>query len=309
VPSFDHNPVLVEEVLAALKPTAGGRYLDATIGGGGHASAILAASRPNGWLFGCDRDGAAIEAATERLREYAGRFELRQGNFADLSTWLEPGSIDGVVFDLGVSSPQLDQGSRGFSFQRAGPLDMRMDSNQTLTAAELVNTASEKKLLRIFWELGGERHARRLAAAVVKERVVRPFETTRQLSDLIERLTPRRGQRVHPATRVFLGIRMAVNDEIGSLRRGLAAALEILKRGGRLAVITFHSAEDRVVKEFGREHERPYTRGNGVDIPELRQPRAPLLKFVQRKATQPSVEEIERNPRSRSAQLRVMEKC
>ena len=309
MPKFDHNPVLMEQVLAALKPMPGGRYVDATIGGGGHASAILAASRPSGWLFGCDRDGVAIEAAAQRLREYAGRFELRHGNFADLSTWLEPNSIDGVLFDLGVSSPQLDQGARGFSFQHAGPLDMRMDSEQTLTAAELVNTATEKELARILWELGGEKNARRFAAAMVKERVVRPFETTVQLADLIERLTPRRGQRVHPATRVFLALRRAVNDEIESLRRGLAAALMILKRGGRLAVITFHSAEDRIVKEFGREHERAYTCENGVDVPELRQPRAPLLQWVQRKATQPSAEEIERNPRSRSAQLRVMEKC
>src|SRR3974390_2612266 len=154
---------MMAEVLAALGPKPGGRYADGTIGGGGHAAAILAASSPTGWLCGCDRDGAAVEAAARRLAEFAGRFELRQGNFADLADWVERDSCDGVLLDLGVSSPQLDEAERGFSFQRNGPLDMRMDRQQRLTAAELVNTASEQDLAGVFWELGGERNARRLA--------------------------------------------------------------------------------------------------------------------------------------------------
>jgi len=299
---------MVEEVLAALKPETSGRFADVTVGGGGHAAAILAASSPSGWLFGCDRDGAAIEATEARLRPFEGRLELRQGNFADLAGWLEPGSCDGVLFDLGVSSPQLDRADRGFSFQQDGPLDMRMDTRQSLTAADLVNTATESELAKIFWNLGNEPQARRFAAAIAKDRVGRRFESTQQLASLIERLAPRRGKRVHPATRVFQALRMAVNDELGSLREGLTAGLRILKTGGRLAVITFHSVEDRVVKEFGQRLARGYTFTGDVDVPDLRQPCAPQLKWVQRKAIKPSMAELGRNPRSRSAQLRVMEK-
>jgi 16S rRNA (cytosine1402-N4)-methyltransferase len=299
---------MMAEVLAALRPKPGGRYGDGTIGGAGHAAAILAASSPNGWLCGCDRDGAAIEAARTRLAEFAGRFELRQGNFAELADWVEPGSCDGVLLDLGVSSPQLDDPERGFSFQHDGPLDMRMDRRQPLTAAELVNTAGADELARIFWDLGGERDARRFARALAKEREQRPFQTTRQLAEFVERLAPRRGRKTHPATRVFQALRMAVNDEVGSLRNGLAGALRILKPGGRLAVITFQSVDDRIVKEFGRARARDYTFTGGMDVPELRKPRAPELTWVQRKALIPSAAELEDNPRSRSAQLRVMEK-
>src|SRR6516162_7019451 len=250
---------MLSEVLAALRPTAEGRYVDATLGGGGHAAAILAASSPNGWLYGCDRDGEAVEAALQRLAEFEGRFELRQLNFGELTGWVPAGSCDGAVMDLGVSSPQLDQGARGFSFQQEGPLDMRMDRRQALTAAELVNAAGPDELAKIFWELGGERDSRRFARAIARAREERRFETTRQLAEFIERLAPRRGRKAHPATKVFQGLRIAVNDEIGALRRGLAGALMVLRPGGRLAVITFHSLEDRVVKEFGRTSARDYT--------------------------------------------------
>ncbi len=306
--NFDHNPVMVVEVMAAIRPQRGGRYADGTVGGGGHAAAILAASSPTGWLSGCDRDGAAIEAARLRLAQFAGRFELRQGNFAELGDWVSVGSCDGVLLDLGVSSPQLDSATRGFSFQQAGPLDMRMDTRQRLTAADLVNTAGADELATLFWELGGEREARRLARAIEQERQHRPFETTAQLAGLIEQLSPRQGRKSHPATRVFQALRLAVNDEIGSLKRGLAVAAALLKPGGRLVVITFHSLEDRVVKEFGRERTRGYTVTGPVDVPELRRPRTPELKWVQRKALKPSAEEIAANPRSRSAQMRVLEK-
>jgi 16S rRNA (cytosine1402-N4)-methyltransferase len=299
---------MVAEVLEALKPRDGGRYADGTVGGGGHAEATLAASSPSGWLFGCDRDGAAIEAARERLEPFAGRFELRQGNFADMASWLAPESCDGVLLDLGVSSPQLDDARRGFSFQQDGPLAMTMDAGQGTSAAELVNTADEADLARIFWELGGERKARPIARAIGKARAQRAFTTTRQLADLIERVSPRGGAKTHPATRVFLALRLAVNDEMGSLKRGLTAALGVLKPGGRLAVISFHSLEDRVVKEFGRERARDYTFEGEVDVPELRAPRRPEVSLVTRKAIAPGAAELADNPRSRSAQLRVMQK-
>jgi len=296
------------EVLAALRPRPAGRYADATIGGGGHAAAILAASSPTGWLYGCDRDGAAIEAATRRLAAFAGRLEIRRGNFAELADWIAPESCDGVLLDLGVSSPQLDEAGRGFSFQRDGPLDMRMDPRQPVTAAELVNELHETELQQIFWELGGEPQARRLARAIVRERQARRLETTAQLAGLIERLAPRGGKKRHPATRVFQALRMAVNDERRSLLSGLAAACAILKPGGRLAALTFHSLEDRLVKEFGREQTRPYTVAGGVDVPELRRPRPPVMQWTPRKAIEPGAAELAANPRARSARLRVLEK-
>lgn len=305
---FVHKTVMTAEALAALKPAPGGRYVDGTIGGAGHAEAILATSSPTGWLFGCDRDGAAVEAAQRRLARFAGRFEIRRGNFAEVADWIEPASCDGVLFDLGVSSPQLDVAGRGFSFQQEGPLDMRMDSRQTATAADLVNGASAEELAKIFWEYGGERDSRRFAKAIVHDRGLRRFETTRQLAELIERISPRHGRKAHPATKVFQGLRIAVNDEIGSLESGLAGALKILKPGGRLAVITFHSLEDRVVKDFGRAQARDYTFSGGTDVPELRTPRRPELKIVTRKAVLPGEAELAENPRSRSAQLRVFEK-
>jgi 16S rRNA (cytosine1402-N4)-methyltransferase len=299
---------MTAEVLNALKPKPAGRYADGTTGGAGHAAIILAASSPTGWLFGCDRDGAAIETARARLAEFAGRFEIRRGNFAELADWVPAASYDGVLLDLGVSSWQLDCAERGFSFQHDGPLDMRMDTRQSLTAAELVNGASAEELAKIFLELGGERDARRLARAIVRSRESQKFETTRQLAELIEKISPRRGRKTHPATKVFQSLRIAVNDELGSLKRGLDAAVKILKPGGRLAVITFHSLEDRVVKDFGRARSRDYTFTGGVDVPELREPRVPELKWVTRKSIQPSAAEVAENPRSRSAQLRVMEK-
>jgi 16S rRNA (cytosine1402-N4)-methyltransferase len=299
---------MMAEVLAALKPQAGGRYADGTVGGGGHAAAILDASSPNGWLSGCDRDGVAVEAARGRLAAFAGRFELRHGNFTDLPDWVPAGSCDGVLLDLGVSSPQLDSAERGFSFQQEGRLDMRMDQRQALTAADLVNGSEPEELAKIFWEFGGEPQARRFARAIAHDREKQRFENTRQLAELIERLAPRHGKKTHPATRVFQALRIAVNDEIGSLEKGLGGGLKLLKSGGRLVVITFHSLEDRVVKDFGRARARDYTFMGGVDVPELREPRTPELKCVSRKAIKPSEAEVAENPRSRSAQLRVMER-
>jgi 16S rRNA (cytosine1402-N4)-methyltransferase len=299
---------MVAEVLNALKPKPGGHYADGTLGGAGHSAGILTASSPTGWLFGCDRDGVAIKAARERLAKFSGRFEIRHGNFAELAEWIPEASCDGVLLDLGVSSPQLDSPERGFSFQHDGPLDMRMDAQQLLTAADLLNDIGVEELAGIFWEFGGERESRRFARAIVRQSERQKFETTRQLAELIEKISPRRGRKTHPATKVFQALRIAVNDEIGSLKRGLDAAAKILKPGGRLAVITFHSLEDRTVKEFGRERTRDYVFAGKVDVPELREPREPELKWVTRKAILPGEVELKENPRSRSAQLRVLEK-
>ncbi len=298
---------MTTEVLAALRPGPGGRYADGTVGGGGHAAALLRASAPNGKLFGCDRDGAAVQAARTRLAEFAGRFEIRQGSFAELDQWIEAGSCDGVVLDLGLSSAQLDRPERGFSFQSDGPLDMRMDPEQELTAAVLVNQTGAEELAKMFWECGGEANARRIARAIARERERRPLERTRPLAELIEKVSPRGGRKSHPATKVFQALRIVVNDEMGHLQRGLEAAVTILKPGGRLAVISFHGLEDRVVKKFGGRLSRDYE-ANEPDVPELRRPRPAILRWVQRKAILPGAAELSENPRSRSAQCRVLEK-
>jgi 16S rRNA (cytosine1402-N4)-methyltransferase len=299
---------MLAEVLAGLRPRVGGRYADGTVGGGGHAAALLELSAPDGWLYGSDRDAAAVEAAKRRLAEFSGRFEIRLGNVSELAAWIASDSCDGVLLDLGLSSPQLDWPERGFSFQHEGPLDMRMDQRQHLTAAHLINESSAESLARIFWEYGGERESRRLARAIEGERKLRSFETTRQLALLIEKVIPRGRHKTHPATKVFQALRIAVNDELAMLRPGLNAAWKILRPGGRLAVITFHSLEDRIVKEFGRELEREYRTDGQPDIPEMRIPKSRELRWVSRKAIQPTTSEVRDNPRARSAQLRVMEK-
>ena len=305
---FVHQSVLVPEVLKALAVRPGGWYVDGTLGGGGHAEAILGASAPDGRLFGCDHDAAALAAAGRRLGAYGSRCELRQGNFAELPGWVPEGSCDGVLLDLGVSSPQLDDPARGFSFQTEGPLDMRMDPRQGLTAAALVNETEAEALANLFWELGGERASRLLARVIVRRRQERPFATTADLAGLIERVIPRRGKRAHPATKVFQALRIAVNDEIGSLEKGLEGALRLLKTGGRLAVITFHSLEDRRVKTFGRVRARGYRVEGEADLPDFRIAQPPELRWVVTKALKPGDAEVAANPRSRSAQLRVMEK-
>ena len=303
-----HTPVLLSEATSALNPQSGGAYADGTVGAGGHSAAILRASAPTGLLYGCDRDQSAIEIARERLAEFGGRCELRVASFTELAGWLGPARCEGVILDLGVSSMQIDDPGRGFSFQLDGPLDMRMNRDQSITAADLVNEESAEELSRIFWEFGGERQSRRLARAMVQERSHRRMETTRQLAALIERSTPPKGLRIHPATRVFQALRIAVNDELGQLRAGLDSAWAVLKPGGRLSVITFHSLEDRIVKEFGRKLARDYSIDGAEDIPELRRPKRPEMDWVFKKAIQPKESEIKANPRARSAQLRVMQK-
>ena len=305
---FIHEPVLLEEALLALQPAAGRLYVDGTVGGGGHAEAILEASGPGGRLVGFDRDDWALAAAARRLKRFGDRLELHREPFAGLAKCLAKASCDGVLLDLGVSSPQLDEAERGFSFQVKGPLDMRMDRRQPVSAAQLVNELEAGELATIFWELGGERRSRRIARAIVEQRDMQRIETTLQLADTVERACPRRGARTHPATGVFQALRMAVNDELGQVQAGLDAAWSVLKPGGCLAVITFHSGEDRLVKQFSRRLARPYTVRGDVDVPELREPREPLARELSRKAIKPSDAEVGRNPRSRSAQMRAMEK-
>ena len=305
---FIHEPVLLEEVLSALQPAPGRLYVDGTVGGGGHAEAILEASGPDGRLVGFDRDDWALAAAARRLKRFGDRLELHREPFAGLAKCLAKASCDGVLLDLGVSSPQLDEAERGFSFQVEGPLDMRMDRRQPVSAAQLVNELEAGELATIFWELGGERRSRRIARAIVEQRDMQRIETTLQLADTVERACPRRGARTHPATGVFQALRMAVNDELGQVQAGLDAAWSVLKPGGCLAVITFHSGEDRLVKQFSRRLAKPYTVRGDVDVPELREPREPLARELSRKAIKPSDAEVGRNPRSRSAQMRAMEK-
>ena len=305
---YKHVPVMTTEVLQALQPKDDGRYADGTIGGGGHAALILEASKTGSWLGGSDRDGAAVEAASSWLAPYAGRFEIRKGSFASLADWIEPVSLDGVLLDLGVSSPQLDWPDRGFSLLQDGPLDMRMDVEQHMTAANIVKGETEGKLADIIWRLGGERESRKIAKAIVAAREKSEIKTTKELAEIVEIVKPRRGRKIHPATKVFQALRIEVNDEFGQLNRGLKSVSNLLKQGGRLAVITFHSGEGRIVKDYGRVETRDYDVLGEEDVPALRVDRAPRMRWVNRKAIRATEEEITANTRSRSAQLRALEK-
>jgi 16S rRNA (cytosine1402-N4)-methyltransferase len=292
-----HTSVMLEEVVSHLQPRAGGLYVDATVGGGGHTEALLRASAPDGRVIGLDWDDEAIAASRERLRGWGDRVELVAADFGQLQDVLTAAGVagvDGVIFDLGVSSRQLDEPSRGFSFLRDGPLDMRMSLQTGTTARELLATASAEELVRIFAEYGEEHRARAIARRIVAERDRQPLETTSQLARLVERVSgPQRGRRIHPATRVFQALRIAVNRELEQLERGVAAAVAVLKPGGRVAVISFHSLEDRIVKWFFRGEAGKET---------------PTLRIVTRKPVVPGDEEMNANPRARSAKLRVAEK-
>lgn len=305
-------PVLREEAIAALQPRAGGRYLDGTFGGGGHTRELLAASAPDGVVLALDADPAAIDRALA-LRDELGfgrRLIPVRSNFSDLAAvarehHLTP--LDGILLDLGLSSYQLDESERGFAFRLDGPLDMRFDPTRGLPASELVNTLSEAELADLIWRYGEEPGSRRIARAVAQERARGPIETTGQLAALVERaLGGRRGRDTHPATRTFQALRIATNDELRALERALAGATDVLAPGGRLAVIAFHSLEDRLVKRF-MERESAAC----VCPPELpvcvchHQPR---LRRVTRRAVRPGAAEAAANPRARSAILRVAER-
>jgi 16S rRNA (cytosine1402-N4)-methyltransferase len=304
---YQHQPVLLEEVVEALRIRPDGKYLDGTFGRGGHSRAILAGLSPKGCLFGLDRDPEAIAAGRELQREDP-RFSIAQGNYADLERyvrdWGVEEGLDGILLDLGVSSPQLDNPDRGFSFMGDGPLDMRMNPLQGVTAAEWLAEAPERELTRVFWEFGEERHARRIARSIVLTRQKQRLETTGQLASLIENTIGRREKNKHPATRCFQAIRIFINNEMAHLAEGLEAAIDGLRPGGRLVVISFHSLEDRLVKRTIREAARPgKVLRNVPQHPDFR----PVLKPIG-KAIRPSQKELSVNPRARSAVMRVAEK-
>ena len=305
---FYHIPVLYEETLRALSPQEGDVFLDMTLGGGGHAGGVLQAIGSAGRLYATDRDPQAIAAAKRHLAQYADRLEVKQGCFAEVDSWLPGQSCDGVLMDLGISSPQVDHADRGFSFLKEGPLDMRMSPAQHLKANDLVNEWDEEDLAGLFRSLGEEPRARKIAQAISQSRRVAKFETTSQLAQCVEQAVGGRSSKHHPATRVFQALRMEVNDELGQLKHGLVSAWRVLKQGGRLATISFHSLEARLVKRFGHFWGASYEAGDEADTPALRVPREPVARWSPRKSIKATRQEILKNPRSRSAQLRVMEK-
>lgn len=308
---YTHRPVLLDECIEALNIRPEGVYLDGTLGRAGHSREIARRLSGSGRLICVDRDQAALDAAQERLGEWMDRVTLVHSNFDRVSEILDElgiSGVDGMLFDLGVSSPQLDDGSRGFSYMADAPLDMRMDRSEGLTAADVVNTWSQEELRRILFQYGEERYAPLIAAAIVRHREERPIETTLELVDIIKEAMPARAlkEKQHPAKRSFQAIRIAVNDELSSVDRMIQGAVPRLNKGGRLAVITFHSLEDRIVKTgFGA-----FAKGCicPPDFPVCVCGRTPDIKLVNKKPILPSQQEIEENPRARSAKLRVVEK-
>lgn len=304
--TYQHQPVLLDEAVSSLKVRGNGIYLDGTFGRGGHSRAIMAGLTEQGRLFTLDKDPQAVQAGQEEWGEDP-RFSIIQGSFAEMDRMVQEWQIeegfDGILLDLGVSSPQLDDPERGFSFMKGGPLDMRMDPTKGVSAAEWIAEAPERELSRVFWEFGEERHARRIARSIVKARQQQSLVTTTQLAQLIETTIGNR-EKKHPATRCFQAIRIFVNNEMGDLAAGLEAAIRHLRPGGRLVVISFHSLEDRLVKRTFREAVRPgRVRRNIPEHPDW----SPLLKTIG-KAIKPSEQEISANPRARSAVMRVAEK-
>lgn len=298
-----HVPVMLAQVLEGLRVKAEGTYLDGTFGRGGHAREVLNRLGTGGRLLLMDRDPEAIASAQRDFGADA-RVRIRHASFAELADWEETAAgLDGVLLDLGVSSPQLDDPARGFSFQGDGPLDMRMDPTRGTSAAEWLAEADERDIADVLWRYGEERMSRRIARAIVETGRSRPLTTTRDLADLVARTIGHRERHKHPATRTFQALRIHVNDELGALERGLVAARDALKPGGRLVVISFHSLEDRAVKQFIRgEIVRPARRG--LPLPEM----APPALLAIGKAQFADAAELDANPRARSAVLRVAEK-
>jgi len=308
---FQHKSVLLQECIDALNIRPDGIYLDGTLGGAGHSSQIARRLTEGGRLIGVDRDRTALAAAKERLAPYADRVTLVHSNFAEIDAILDSlgiPAVDGMLFDLGVSSPQLDDASRGFSYMADAPLDMRMDKDDALTAGEVVNTWPQGELRRILYDYGEERYAPQIAAAICRAREKAPVETTLELVDIIRSAMPAQAlrEKQHPAKRSFQAIRIAVNDELGAVSRMMQAAVGRLNPGGRLAVITFHSLEDRIVKSEMQQAARGCT--CPPEFPVCVCGKRPLVRLVNRKPILPSQAEQEENPRARSAKLRVAEK-
>jgi 16S rRNA (cytosine1402-N4)-methyltransferase len=301
-----HTPVLYDEVMSALRPHPGGRYLDATAGGGGHTEGLLVASEPDGRVLATDADAAAVTRVADRLSRFGARVTVRQAWLDDapaLARELGFVPLDGALLDLGLSSNQLDDPQRGFSFMRDGPLDMRFDPSRGQSAMELINQSDVESLVRVLREYGEVERARQVAEAIW---AARPVRTTGQLVEAVGTVVRSRG-RIHPATQVFQALRIAVNDELRRLSEALPAFIELLAPGGRLAVITFHSLEDRIVKRAFRDAAQEWDEqpGFGVTMPEGARERA---RLVYKKPVEPSEAEVRANPRARSAKLRVVEK-
>jgi 16S rRNA (cytosine1402-N4)-methyltransferase len=312
-PAANHVPVMANEVVEMLAPAAGSRHVDATLGGGGHAERILSASDPDGRLLGLDADGAAIARVRVRLTpRFGDRLRLRQGNFRELAA-VAPiegfEAIDGCLFDLGLSSFQLADEGRGFGFRTTGALDMRFDTGRGVPAAELIATLDAAELTALFRRYGEEPFAGRIARAIVETRRATPINTADELAALVARVAPSRApgrRRVHPATRVFQALRIAVNEELDALEAGLAAAVDLLRPGGRLVVLSYHSLEDRIVKRFLQAERRGCS--CPPEVPVCVCGRQPRLRLLSPKGLVPSESEIAANPRARSARLRAAER-
>jgi 16S rRNA (cytosine1402-N4)-methyltransferase len=309
----EHLPVLVEEVITMLAPAPGSLKIDATVGGGGHTVRILEATDPDGRLLGLDADGAAIARVAGRLRpRFGDRLVLRQANFRELRTVAPEagfGAVDGMLFDLGLSSFQLGDAERGFGFRTGGPLDMRFDTTRGVPAAELLATLDRMELSALFKRYGEEPQANRIANAIVAARATAAISTAEELAALIERVAPgnpRVRRRIHPATRVFQALRIAVNAELDALQDALAASIDLLRPGGRLVVLSYHSLEDRIVKRFFAAERRGCV--CPPEIPVCVCGRNPRLRLVTRPSLTPTAEEIAANPRARSARLRAAER-
>lgn len=308
---FQHKSVLLQECIDALNIRPDGIYLDGTLGGAGHSSQIARRLTEGGRLIGVDRDRTALAAAKERLAPYADRVTLVHSNFAEIDAILDSlgiPAVDGMLFDLGVSSPQLDDASRGFSYMADAPLDMRMDKDDALTAGEVVNTWPQGELRRILYDYGEERYAPQIAAAICRAREKAPVETTLELVDIIRSAMPAQAlrEKQHPAKRSFQAIRIAVNDELGAVSRMMQAAVGRLNPGGRLAVITFHSLEDRIVKSEMQQAARGCT--CPPEFPVCVCGKKPRLKLISRGVITAGQKELDENPRARSAKLRVAER-
>jgi 16S rRNA (cytosine1402-N4)-methyltransferase len=308
-----HTPVLAEEIMSMLAPAPGSLQIDATLGGGGHTERILEATDPDGRLLGLDADGAAIARVAGRLQpRFGDRLVLRQGNFRDLSSIAREAGfaqVDGALFDLGLSSYQLADTQRGFGFRAGGPLDMRFDTSRGVPASELLASLNANELTALFRRYGEEPKAGRIARAIVDARRTAPITTAEELAALVERVlppNPRQPRRTHPATRVFQALRIAVNEELDALQEGLAAALDLLRPGGRLVVLSYHSLEDRIVKRFLAAERRGCV--CPPEIPVCVCGRNPRLRLLTRPSLTPTAEEIAANPRARSARLRAAER-
>ena len=306
-----HAPIMVQEVLALLQPERGGIFIDGTLGGGGHAEAVLKSLPAGSRLYGIDRDPDAIAEATKRLEEFGGAFEAVRGNFFDMrSLLLQQGvsAADGILLDLGVSSHQLNAPARGFSYHNEAPLDMRMDTSAPFAAFDVVNTYPSAELARILREYGEERFANRIASAIVRARDNGPIQTTTQLAEIVRLATPaaNRWEGQHPARRSFQAIRIEVNGELSGLRQAIEDAVGLLNPGGKLCVITFHSLEDRIVKQLFRELENPCT--CPPKAPVCICGKKPVVKILTKKPLIAEQDELDKNSRSRSAKLRAIEK-